>query len=91
MRGHGHSFYPGYWALYFTPRQAFVTDLAAAVRYVREDTEGAANPIVLGHLSGGGVDTGPMPSRACKTNSGGRVACCDSGKWEVHTHLQFFS
>ena len=55
LRGHGHSFNPGYWALYFTPRQAFLTDLAAAVRYVREDIGGAANPIVLGHSSGGGL------------------------------------
>lgn len=55
LRGHGHSFNPGYWALYFTPRQAFLTDLAAAVRYVREDSGGAANPIVLGHSSGGGL------------------------------------
>src|SRR5437762_12904867 len=34
LRGHGNSWYPSYWRMYFTSKEVFATDLAAAFDYI---------------------------------------------------------
>ncbi|KAF8888539.1 Alpha/Beta hydrolase protein [Infundibulicybe gibba] len=53
LRGHGCSFNPGYWRLYFTPRSTFVDEIRQVVSYIR--SEHGVDPIVVGHSSGGGA------------------------------------
>lgn len=53
LRGHGNSWYLSYWSMYFTPKEAFATDLAAAIDYVA--SKHGNTPILFGHSAGGGL------------------------------------
>lgn len=54
LRGHGDSFNPGYWKMYFAPRQKFAIDACWAIKYVKVN-HGGASPVVVGHSAGGGL------------------------------------
>ncbi|KAF8251626.1 alpha/beta-hydrolase [Wilcoxina mikolae CBS 423.85] len=51
LRGHGESWQPGFWRMFFTPRQRFVEDIVAVARMIRKQ-EGEV--VLVGHSSGGG-------------------------------------
>jgi pimeloyl-ACP methyl ester carboxylesterase len=53
LRGHGNSWYPSYWRMYFTSKETFSTDLIAAIEYITA-THGR-RPILVGHSAGGGL------------------------------------
>lgn len=55
VRGHGRSWRPSYWALYFTSKKAFAEDLAAALKFIRERHPNAGPTALVGHSAGGGL------------------------------------
>jgi pimeloyl-ACP methyl ester carboxylesterase len=61
-RGHGDSWYPSYWRMYFTGKRAFAEDLVAAVKYVQTIEAGKPERhhhkpdlVLVGHSSGGAL------------------------------------
>ncbi|QRW22736.1 alpha/beta hydrolase family protein [Rhizoctonia solani] len=55
LRGHGRSWRPSYWALYFTPKQVLADDVAAGLKFIRERHPNAGPTTLVGHSSGGGL------------------------------------
>ncbi|KAF8699633.1 Alpha/beta hydrolase family, partial [Rhizoctonia solani] len=55
LRGHGRSWCPSYWALYFTPKQVLADDVAAGLKFIRERHPNAGPTTLVGHSSGGGL------------------------------------
>lgn len=60
-RGHGNSWYPGFWRMYFTSRGTMALDLAAGVREVekleteRRNTEEKVRVVLIAHSAGGAL------------------------------------
>ncbi|KAF1950780.1 alpha/beta-hydrolase [Byssothecium circinans] len=69
-RGHGKSWYPGFWRMYFTTRGTIAEDLAAGVRHVEEietkrrsvegsnveeEGEGRTRVVLIAHSAGGAL------------------------------------
>jgi pimeloyl-ACP methyl ester carboxylesterase len=52
-RGHGDSWYPGFFRMYFTWMSTFASDLAAGMEWVRQET--GEEVCLVGHSSGGGL------------------------------------
>ncbi|CAE6471155.1 unnamed protein product [Rhizoctonia solani] len=55
LRGHGRSWRPSYWALYFTPKHVLADDVAAALKFIRKRHPSAGPTTLVGHSSGGGL------------------------------------
>ncbi|CAE6472577.1 unnamed protein product [Rhizoctonia solani] len=55
LRGHGRSWHPSYWALYFTPKHVLAEDVAAALGFIRRRHPNAGPTTLVGHSSGGGL------------------------------------
>ncbi|KAJ1303847.1 hypothetical protein OPQ81_008267 [Rhizoctonia solani] len=55
LRGHGRSWRPSYWALYFTPKHVLADDVAAALTFIRKRHPNAGPTTLVGHSSGGGL------------------------------------
>jgi pimeloyl-ACP methyl ester carboxylesterase len=60
-RGHGKSWYPGFWQLYFTTRHTMAQDLAAGVSEVekiegeRRGSQEKVRVVVVAHSAGGAL------------------------------------
>lgn len=60
-RGHGGSWYPGFWAMYFTTRHAIGEDLVAGIKEVerlemaRRKSEEKIGVVVIAHSAGGAL------------------------------------
>ncbi|CAE6482221.1 unnamed protein product [Rhizoctonia solani] len=55
VRGHGRSWRPTYWALYFTPKSVIADDVVAALRFIRKRHLTAGPTTLVGHSAGGGL------------------------------------
>ena len=55
LRGHGYSWYPSFWALFFTPKHVLADDVAAALAFIKARHEGSGPTTLVGHSSGGGL------------------------------------
>ncbi|CAE6526597.1 unnamed protein product [Rhizoctonia solani] len=55
LRGHGRSWRPSYWALYFTPKRVLADDVASALKFIRKRHPNAGPTTLVGHSSGGGL------------------------------------
>ncbi|KAF1993231.1 alpha/beta-hydrolase [Amniculicola lignicola CBS 123094] len=65
LRGHGGSWYPGYWAMYFSPRGRFGEDLVRGVSFVQDleqersggegEGEGEEKVVLIAHSAGGAL------------------------------------
>ena len=60
-RGHGKSWYPGFWQLYFSTRHTMAEDLAAGVKFVegaageRRGGEEKIRVVLVAHSAGGAL------------------------------------
>lgn len=60
-RGHGNSWYPGFWSMYFTSRETMAEDLVAGVKEVenleteRRDAEEKVRVVLVAHSAGGAL------------------------------------
>lgn len=60
-RGHGKSWYPGFWRMYFTTRHSIAEDLAAGVTYIealetkRRGGEEVTRVVLVAHSAGGAL------------------------------------
>ncbi|KAG8683354.1 hypothetical protein FRC09_016134 [Ceratobasidium sp. 395] len=55
LRGHGRSWYPGYWAMACTPKSVLADDVVAALTYVQKHHPQAGPMALVGHSAGGGL------------------------------------
>ncbi|KAG8728452.1 hypothetical protein FRC11_011043 [Ceratobasidium sp. 423] len=55
LRGHGRSWRPSYWALYFMPKHILADDVAAALKFIHKRHPNAGPTTIVGHSSGGGL------------------------------------
>ncbi|KAJ1303848.1 hypothetical protein OPQ81_008268 [Rhizoctonia solani] len=55
VRGHGRSWRPSYWVLYFTPKSVFADDVAAALKFIHSRHPNAGPTTLVGHSAGGGL------------------------------------
>ncbi|CCO30264.1 hypothetical protein BN14_04291 [Rhizoctonia solani AG-1 IB] len=55
LRGHGRSWRPSYWALYFTPKHVLADDVAAGLKFIGKRHPNAGPTTLVGHSSGGGL------------------------------------
>ncbi|KAH7334012.1 Alpha/Beta hydrolase protein [Rhizoctonia solani] len=55
LRGHGRSWRPSYWALYFTPKHVLAEDVAVTLGFIRQRHPNAGPTTLVGHSSGGGL------------------------------------
>ncbi|CAE7223140.1 unnamed protein product [Rhizoctonia solani] len=55
VRGHGRSWRPSYWNLYFTPKSVLADDVAAALKFIRKRHAQAGPTTLVGHSAGGGL------------------------------------
>lgn len=62
LRGHGDSWYPGYFRMMFlTTRRMLTDDLLAAMEWVQEKHD--SEVVLIGHSSGGGLSQDVLSSR----------------------------
>ncbi|KAF8651908.1 hypothetical protein AX16_004553 [Volvariella volvacea WC 439] len=54
LRGHGNSYNPGYWKMYWMPRKCFIEDVRYAIQHLKQNHPGL-KPILAAHSAGGGV------------------------------------
>lgn len=60
-RGHGNSWYPGFWRMYFTPRSAIGSDLVAGIQHVekleteRRKSSEKVRVVLVAHSAGGAL------------------------------------
>lgn len=88
FRGHGNSFNPGYWALYFTGLRTFVQEAALAINHITSLHSTA--PVVMGHSSGGGVIQ-YVVSYDVATVSGVALLGAVSGFGSLTTYLKWWT
>ncbi|KAG8740018.1 hypothetical protein FRC12_016135 [Ceratobasidium sp. 428] len=55
LRGHGRSWYPGYWAMAWTPKSVLADDVVAALTYIQKRHPQAGPMALVGHSAGGGL------------------------------------
>jgi pimeloyl-ACP methyl ester carboxylesterase len=73
-RGHGGSWYPGFWAMYFTGRHAIGEDLVAGIREVekleteRRKSEEKVRVVLVAHSAGGALSQYVLSRGMCRVN-----------------------
>ncbi|GAB1522121.1 hypothetical protein RhiTH_005230 [Rhizoctonia solani] len=55
VRGHGRSWRPSYWTLYFAPKDVFAEDVIAALKFIRKRHANVGPITLVGHSAGGGL------------------------------------
>ncbi|KAG8710296.1 hypothetical protein FRC08_017358 [Ceratobasidium sp. 394] len=55
LRGHGRSWYPGYWAMAFTSKSVLADDVVVALRFIQKHHSEAGPMTIVGHSGGGGL------------------------------------
>jgi pimeloyl-ACP methyl ester carboxylesterase len=71
-RGHGNSWYPGFWAMYFTGRHLIAEDLAAGIKEVekletkRRDAKEKVRVVLISHSAGGALSQYMLSRGMCR-------------------------
>ncbi|KAF8603364.1 alpha/beta-hydrolase [Ceratobasidium sp. AG-I] len=55
VRGHGHSWYPSFWKMLFTSKNAVADDVVSALKFIQTHHSEAGPVSLVGHSAGGGL------------------------------------
>ncbi|KDN42671.1 hypothetical protein RSAG8_06628, partial [Rhizoctonia solani AG-8 WAC10335] len=84
LRGHGRSWRPSYWALYFTPKHVLADDVAAALKFIRKRHPSAGPTTLVGHSSGGGLSQHFWRASRYSLIAGAFIQGHDAFRWRVY-------
>lgn len=96
-RGHGNSWYPGYWRMFFTPRGAVANDLVTGIKHVenlekiRRGVElDDARVILIAHSAGGALSQYVLSQGLVKVQGFVMLAAVPGfGSWKVYQYWAF--
>ncbi|KAF3044034.1 hypothetical protein E8E12_007356 [Didymella heteroderae] len=90
-RGHGNSWYPGFWRMYFTLRGTMAQDLVAGVKEVerleteRTHAEEKVRVVLIAHSAGGALSQYALSRRLVKVQGFCMLAAVPGfGSWSVY-------
>ncbi|KAH7130404.1 Alpha/Beta hydrolase protein [Dendryphion nanum] len=91
-RGHGNSWYPGLWRMYFTPRNTVGDDLVAGIKYVEELEKARrggnvedAKVVLIAHSAGGALSQYILSRGLVKVQGFCMLAAVPGfGSWKVY-------